>query len=105
MPSESPFHIPMNFIHRSSVSYFPHLSCAHKNAIKYINHVISEDPTKEEAYDYGYYTGKAVQNLAGAATLGEGLAVKLASKAPKLMKLLSRVREAEGLGNGGLREM
>ncbi|NOV01566.1 hypothetical protein [Paenibacillus planticolens] len=70
-----------------------------EHVINNFNHVFNEDPTKEEAYDYGYYSGKAIQNLAGAATLGEGLAVKLSSKAPKLMKLLSRVREAEGTGN------
>jgi hypothetical protein len=52
--------------------------------------VIDGKPTNKEAYDYGYYAGSVVQIIAGAVTLGEGLAVKLASKAPKLMKIIPR---------------
>jgi hypothetical protein len=39
-----------------------------------------------------------VQIIAGAVTLGEGLAVKLASKAPKLMKIIPR-KPIKGMGD------
>ncbi|MEK3885829.1 hypothetical protein [Paenibacillus sp. PL2-23] len=60
------------------------------------NHVWNGNPSKKEAYDYGYFSGKALQTLVSIGTLGGALTAKLASKAPKLAKLL---KGTKGTGN------
>ncbi|HZG76703.1 MAG TPA: RHS repeat-associated core domain-containing protein [Paenibacillus sp.] len=60
------------------------------------NRVFNGNPTREEAFNYGYNAGKVLQMILGAVSFGTGLAVKIASKAPKLAKLLG----FEGMSNG-----